>query len=363
MNRNIPIHFQGVPILLLLFILMIFVLTIGGCAAMAKIDHVNNISFSPDGKDILFDRFQGNLTNQIQVYNLATGELCAYQAPANETWGEARYSMDGRYVAFIIHPIKDEKIDYTGMQVAIMDPDGKNVRIVTHTPGPKALPSFSHDGKKIIYVMADTIRETGRTRRSGYDVYEVEIASGKETRLTWFRFFQISQPFYLPDDQQFIFTGDSPKRFPGIADDDHPAIERKQQELKRKYRDNQIFLMRAGEETIKPYIEYFSFSWNPMLSADGKRLFFMSHGIPETGGGWSQYYLYSPDGRHRCLTDIKATTVWSAAVSPRGDMLAATYDLSPDRQVYKVVIYGVDDGIRRDIVLPDKPIRIINGTP
>ena len=363
------LSFKAVPIALLLLILMILILTIGGCAAMArsmfeaKRDYINNISFSADGKEILFDRLKGSGPSQIQVYNLTTGELRAYQSPANERWSSAQYSFDGRSIAFVIYPMKDKTSDYAGMYVAIMDPDGRNVRKVTRTSGPKGHPSFSHDGKKIIYAMADKVRETGPTRAVWFDVYEVEIASGKETCLTRFRFFQMSRPFYLPDDHQFIFAGEWPTRFPGIPDDDRPANEKMLGELQKKYKENEIFLMRPGEEILKPYIEFFSCSIRPMLSADGQRLFFTAFGKPEKNSGWHQYYLYSPDGRHRCLTDLIATTVWSGAVSPQGDMLAAVYDLSPDREIHKIVVFGVEDGVRRDIVLPDKPTRIINGTP
>jgi Tol biopolymer transport system component len=118
--------------------------------------------------------------------------------------------------------------------------------------------------------------------------------------------------------------------------------------------------MQPGEFVLEPYIVFYSFSSDPILNADGSRLFFMSLGNPETRGGWYQIYLYSPDGKHRCLTDLKAATIWSNAVSPRGDKLVVVYDDGVNRDVHKIAIYGVDDGTRRDIVLPEKPTRIIN---
>ena len=83
-----------------------------------------------------------------------------------------------------------DKADPANWQIAIMDPDGKNVKKITNTPGLKIYPSFSHSGRKIIFARADVIRESGHTPAADYDVYEVDVETGRETRLTQFRFFR-----------------------------------------------------------------------------------------------------------------------------------------------------------------------------
>ena len=50
-------------------------------------------------------------------------------------------------------------------------------------------------------------RRGGRTPVADYDVYEVDVETGRETRLTQFKFYQISNPYYFPDDKTFIFEG------------------------------------------------------------------------------------------------------------------------------------------------------------
>lgn len=60
------------------------------------------------------------------------------------------------------------------------------------------------------------------------------------------------------------------------------------------------------------------------------------------------------------MTDLIATTVWSRCVSPGGDLIGMVYDTAPKREVRRIVIYHVKEGIRDDIDLPDKPSRIIN---
>ena len=62
-----------------------------GCATMdkGKQDFISEISFSPDGKKILFSRRNGGRPYMLHVYDLTTAELSAYQSPKEETWMQA----------------------------------------------------------------------------------------------------------------------------------------------------------------------------------------------------------------------------------------------------------------------------------
>lgn len=215
-------------ITLILFILIVVILSlmsIGGCSNMdkEKSDFIREISFSPDGKKVLFNRSFNHGPYMVHVYNLETGELAAYQSPKEETWGHAQYSYDGKHIVFIIMPRigeKRDKVDPIHWQIAVMESDGKNVNKITNTNGMKIYPSFSHSGRKIIFARADVIRTSGRTPAADYDVYEVDVETGRETPLTQFKFYQMSKPYYFPDDQTFVFWGESPFAYPAIPNSD-----------------------------------------------------------------------------------------------------------------------------------------------
>ena len=97
-------------------------------------DIISNLSFSHDGKKVVFDRCR-NEGCQIQVYNLETGELAAYQSPKNEQWTMGKYSYDGKRITFSVFPIKPKGgLDLGNMQIAIMDADGKNYKKITTGP-------------------------------------------------------------------------------------------------------------------------------------------------------------------------------------------------------------------------------------
>jgi hypothetical protein len=88
------------------FILINMMTYTGGCFAMREPeDTISNLSFSHDGKNVVFDRCKDEGC-QIQVYNLETGELAAYQSPNNERWTMGKYSYDGKRITFSVIPQK-----------------------------------------------------------------------------------------------------------------------------------------------------------------------------------------------------------------------------------------------------------------
>jgi Tol biopolymer transport system component len=366
---------------ILCFILITVLLSspLAGCANTdnGKYDYIRNISFSPDGKKIIFGRRNVGKPSMINIYDLETGELNAYQSPKGETWGHARYSFDGKSIVFIVMPQIGDKADPTNWQIAIMDPDGKNVRKITNTLGLKIYPSFSHSGRKIIFARADVIRTSGKTPAADYDVYEVDVATGRETRLTYFRFFSISKPYYFPDDKTFVFWGEHPFSYPAVPNSDrnHEIMRKIREELHSKYSDNSIYVMQGNEKELKPYLVMPDYqkkfkayvagsesSRRPALSTDGSILVFESIGYKPDGSaeGW-QFYQYSTDGNHRQITHFHGKSIWDEAVSFNGEFLAVVHNVASSRDVNNIVIYRVSDGtIYKDIILPDQPSRIIN---
>lgn len=359
--------------ILTVLITMIFCFTpLAGCATMdkGKQDVIREISFSPDGKKILFDRRNADDSNRIHVYNLETGELSTYQPPRGETWYHARYSFDGKRIVFIV----SREDDSENTQIAVMDPDGKNVRKITNTNGLKLAPSFSHSGKKIIFVRPDVIRKSGKTLTADSDIYEVDVATDRETRLTYFKFFAMTAPYYFPDDKTFVFWGENPRAYPAIpnSEGNNTIMNKVRKELQAKYKYNSIYVMQANEKELKPYLvmpeyqkkfkDYVAVSESsnrPSLSADGSVLIFMSTGYKADGSAdWDQLYQYSADGNHRQITHLYKSTIWSQSVSFNGEAVAVVYG---EQKINKIVIYQVKDGKSREITLPDQPSRIING--
>jgi tricorn protease-like protein len=356
--------------ILTVLITMIFCFTpLAGCANnnldKGKSDLIRNISFSPDGKKIIFDRKKDDKSFMIHLYDLTTGELSAYRSPAGEDWTMARCSFDGKRIAFTITPHIGEKWDIANSQIAVMAPDGRNVKKITNTTGFKVDSSFSHDGKKIIYVRAGRIRKEGKTAATDYDIYEVDLETGKETRLTWYKFYMMSMPYYYPDDEKIIFSAyGPPSMFPDIAENDDESIRIRQAELNAKslqifktLGDNIYVIKKGQKELPEPFIKSKDGLRRPLLTKNGTIFFQIQANKPGWTSYWNQFFQYSADGKHRCITNLKATSIWSAAISNDGALLAIVYG---DSAINNIVIYQVKDGSSREITLPDQPSRIIN---
>ena len=331
------------------FILINLMTYTGGCFAMRDSeDTISNLSFSHDGKSVVFDRCQ-NDGCQIQVYNLETGELAAYQSPRNERWTMGKYSYDGKRITFSVIPIKqNDDLDLGGMQIAVMDADGKNYKKVTTGPGVKLYPAFSHNGKKILYARAARIREKGSTPAAQYDAWEVDLTTGKQTQLTFFQYYYMSNLTYFPDDERFIYYGENPSVFEG-AYADQSAFRNKLGEIGPQGKGIHYIVVMKGKELIpNPY----KFPANvqpkrPLLSKDGSML------IYEKSLSAGKFFLYSQEGNHRLVGS--GGSVDAAAIAPDGGLLGVI--------AYSLHIFTVRDGKQKQILyLPSTP-KIIENWP
>jgi len=350
-GKKATIH-KRLCILFFTLFICLFLTSTGDCFAMLEEkDTISELSFSHDGKKVVFDRCK-NEGCQIQVYDLETGELAAYQSPKGERWTMGKYSYDGKRITFSVIPVSfTGQLDLGQMQIAVMDADGKNYRKVTTGFGAKLYPTFSHNGKKILYACAARIREKGRTPAAQYDAWEVNLETGEQTQLTFFKYYYMSNLTYFPDDERFIYNGEMPTAFPGLKPLKDDSVNNqemiKQGQSKNTIPINGVVAMKIGDTLPR---EDFNFGSNfhakrPLLSKDGSKL------IVEKDISGGKFYLYSPDGNHRLVGE--GGSVNAAAISPDGELLGI---ISAD---YIMQIFKVRDGsLNQCIALPEnKPQR------
>jgi Tol biopolymer transport system component len=355
------------------FIFLILMLSVGDCATDKKFDRISNISFSHDSKKLLFDRSKDDSLSMIHVYDLETGKLGAYRPPEDEGWYTPRYSFDSKQITFTTVPenraSSKPKKDLVNAQIALMDPSGKNVKKITNSSGWKITPSFSHDDKKVIFAKAGRV---GKDFPVFYDIYEVDIKTGMETRHTWFRFSLMSAPFYFPDDETIIFSAsDAPNKYPGIADDDFEAVSIEKEKLKAKsiqgHRDrytkqwrgsiwDNIYAVKKGQsEPPEAMIKSEESLYEPQITNNGLIYYYERNVI----------YKYSSDGKHQQIVDTSPFAIQAYTISPDGMLLAVVLYTRADqvKERYGVIIkvFNAKDGtIKKEIILPDAPATIIN---
>jgi dipeptidyl aminopeptidase/acylaminoacyl peptidase len=329
---------------------------------------------------------------KIHVFELATNKLSVYQPLEYEQWSNANYSFDGKQIVFIVTPYDGEKLDRKSSLVAIMDLQGKDVKKIAGSKGYCLHPSFSHSGKKIIYLKAGGINK-GRgffykDTEDLFDVYEVDIETGVELRLTRNRFYSISAPYYFPDDETFIFSAYGPPRsYPGIADNDLKAIRENMTEFEKKYAEyfppagvyinkNAVYMMHRGKQYIsEPYIKTKDGASEPFITSDGSRIIFATKLYGTKKG--KQFFEYAKDGNHRpviyiedkgSMEGLQEGSLGTTAISPDGKSIVAAYKLvvcfgEGDKKkcnfMNETFIYQIKDGTKREIKLPPQPSYIM----
>ena len=332
-------------------------------------DSISNLSFNHDGRKVVFDRCRGGGC-QIQVYDLETGELAAYQSPKEERWTMGKYAYDGKKITFSVIPINSKGIlDLGEMQIAIMDADGKNYKKVTTGQGAKLYPTFSHSGKKILYARAAHIRTQGRTPAGQYDAWEVNLENGGQTQLTFFEYFYMGNLSYFPDDERFIYYGEMPNVFPGARYGYGTDFNKNMVELAKKGMGIHGLVVMKGQELIpNPYrFPEQTFPQKPLLSKDGSMLIYeKSHS--------GKFYLYLEHGNHRYIGG--GGSIGAAAISPNGELLGViSVNLAID--VFKVkdgqvltsqylqyakkkIVNWKEVYKESEIMIPEKPSLILN---
>lgn len=166
-------------------------------------------SFTPDSQKLVFDRCQPNHECQIHILDLETSKLTYYRPPAGQIWFSGKFSPDGKQIAFVAVPLlaKDSGYgdrDWGNAQIGLMDADGRNVRMLTHSHGYKQSPNFSWSGKKVIYVQGELRSPGSKTLAAKNDAFEIDLESGRTRQLTDHKFYQMGRPSYLPGDKSFV---------------------------------------------------------------------------------------------------------------------------------------------------------------
>jgi len=244
---------------------------------------ISSPRFSFDNDKIIFFHAKGNYGEKV-VYEISSHKLYKYNGIPY--W--PNFSRDGKKYTYVSGEGEDRNIYVSNV-------DGSGVRQLTHNSNANpvkvsgnfiikhnAVPSFSPDGTRIIYVKSGVMRKRamGGEMLSHWDVYEVDIATGKERHLTDYRFYTISQPYYLSDGKRFVFSGDGPKYYPEEGPKDSKEWEKvfiehkkKAEEYEKIYHDNRIFIIDGGSDVLKPAFTNGEYSSRPMVSWNDTILF------------------------------------------------------------------------------------------
>jgi Tol biopolymer transport system component len=336
--------------LLVAFIVLLF---LGGCAtdnqAEYRMKHPSAFKvyivlpdIALDNNTLLFP-YYSVFESKLATYNLSTGEIRKLDIPGIRHCIEPSYSRDGKQIVFTgsndeWQGEKSFKIMNTNLY--IINSDGTGLQQVSHFPVNKRKygepgevkvcddASFSPDGRKLIYKCAAMQRQKAwpseGTMFSWWDIYEMNISTGVERKLTDFAFYSMGSVYYLRDGKRFVFSGGGPLKLITASKNNENAAD--------KYRENQIFIMDGVNNVYKPLFTYGSHADVRAIAHDDTILFVSD--LNKSDGGTTappvcDLFLRKPDGSIRRITNMQNENYF-ARISPDGSRIifSKNYELS-----------------------------------
>ena len=215
-------------------------------------------SWSPDGKRIAFtSERDGN--DEIYVMDADGGNQQNLTNHPEDERAPA-WSPDGKRIAFVSD--RDRFLDIHGFptsEIYVMDADGGNPQNLTNNPLYDMSPSWSPDGKRIVFSAhrdGHFIGEVGITE----EIYVMDTDGGNQQRLTENRKNDWS-PSWSPDGKRIAFASDR----------------------KGDFENFEIYVMDADGGNLQRLTENRDDDGAPSWSPNGERIAFVSHrdGNPE----------------------------------------------------------------------------------
>ena len=216
-------------------------------------------SWSPDGKRIAFtSERDGN--DEIYVMDADGGNQQNLTNHPGRDYSPS-WSPDGKRIAFVSD--RDRFLDIHGFptsEIYVMDADGENPQNLTNNRHDDRSPSWSPDGKRIVFLSYRDGHFIGDFELITSEIYVMDVDGGNQQRLTENRKNDES-PSWSPDGTRIVFSADR----------------------KGDFVNSEIYVMDADGGNLQRLTENRDDDGAPSWSPNGERIAFVSHrdGNPE----------------------------------------------------------------------------------
>ena len=233
------------------------------------------------------------------------------------------WSPDGQRIAFVSD--RDGHVDANGwhtFEIYTMDADGHNPQNLTNNPFNDRDPSWSPDGKRIVF---SSDRDKGRGEAAhNYDIYVMDADGGNPQNLTN-NPQEDKEPSWSPDGERIVFRARRPGHFIG---EDGITYE--------------IYVMDANGGNEQRLTENRKNDKDPSWSPDGERIAFAS----DRKGGWENFEIYVMDadgGNEQRLTENRVFDE-EPSWSPDGKRIVFWSNREADIENAEIYVMDADGG-------------------
>ena len=341
-------------------------------------------SLSPDGRKLAFVSTRDGGTANIWLLDLGTQR---YSNVTHARSGNFRpaWSPDGRWIAFTsdrdanagVLPNHWELLQSTG--VYIVHPDGSGLKRVTHSGGVAGSPTWSPDGKRVMYYETDEVGAyMGKYANSRIEIAAVDIADGRREQLTASNDTKLSPQWlsdgrigyvvrsggpdeglktFLPRDRAVTSVVAGTVRNPSWSPDGRQVVFQRYERLGSTQPLKPLFSSNPDFELLQsePFTSF---------SPDGRRLAFSLYRFAKPASAsveMANAYDVGVEVMNRDGSDLhtayyrKGSSAFSAAWSPSGDRLALSvgrYFRSPGAPPGDLALVK-PDGSNFEVILQD----------
>lgn len=307
---------------------LLALLTACSTSATSPIE-INNPAFSLNSRILLFNFCKDSKCDLI-AYSLDNKSFTQI-VPVDGMYhfGSAGFGGSETQLVSMLRYRKGEFTSYP--QVALIDLNTNTYRKLTNDPSHKYAPNFSYDGRKVAYVQSHGQRTwaNGDPRANKWDIHVLEVASGTESKVTNFCFYGVSKPFFAPDNDDLIFSGDGPMcNYPMP---NQPPGTKDYEQYRERFGEDNIVRMGPQQKSLEPWFQTKGkHSSGPQVARNGDVLFTSRTNIMDgIKKGYYNYDLFLKHGDtiHR-LTQLN-TAMDGIALSPNSHY--AAYISDPER--------------------------------
>jgi len=219
------------------------------------------------------------------------------------------WSPDGRRIAFISdrdgHPHRVP--GWFADEIYVMDADGGNPQNLTNHPSDDRSPSWSPDGKRIVF-------QSDRDGRFNIEIYVMDADGSNQLNLTK-NLTMDEDPSWSPDGKRIVFSA-----------------QREGHVVHNLDITDEIYVMDADGGNQQRLTENRNSDWDPSWSPDGKRIAFMA----DRKGDHISFDIYVMDadgGNQQKLTNNR---VWdsSPSWSPDSERIAFSSERDGNADIY-----------------------------